>query len=114
MNTNTNLLSCMDYCMKFYKEFSNLEVEIIYCLAHADYNNVIGGYTDLCDKLGRGRSNKGSMPNVRKAAINLWKKGYINLIDNKGYINRSVDKPKKVIGFSLAENFLQRLNAAEV
>ena len=30
------------------------------------------------------------------------------------FINRSIDKPKKVIGFSLVENFLQRLNAAEI
>ena len=111
MNINTNLLSCMDYCMKFYKEFSQIEVEIISCLAKADYNNVIGGYTNLCEKLGR---NQSDISNTRKAALKLWKKGYINLINNKGYINRSVDKPKKVIGFSLVENFLQRLNAAEV
>lgn len=107
MNINTNL----DYCMKFYKEFSQIEAEIISCLARSDYNNVIGGYTNLCEKLGR---NQSDISNTRKAAIKLWKKGYINLIDNKGYINRSVDKPKKVIGFSLVENFLQRLNAAEV
>ena len=111
MNINTNLLSCMDYCMKFYKEFSQIEVEIISCLAKADYNNVIGGYTNLCEKLGR---NQSDISNTRKAAIKLWKKGYINLIDNKGYINREIDKPKKVIGFSLVENFMQRLNAAEV
>ena len=107
MNINTNL----GYCMKFYKEFSQIEVEIISCLAKADYNNVIGGYTNLCEKLGR---NQSDISNTRKAALNLWKKGYINLINNKGYINRSIDKPKKVIGFSLVENFLQRLNAAEV
>ena len=111
MNINTNLLSCMDYCMKFYKEFSQIEVEIISCLAKADYNNVIGGYTDLCEKLNR---NQSDISNTRKAAIKLWKKGYINLINNKGYIDRNIDKPKKVIGFSLVENFLQRLNAAKV
>lgn len=111
MNTNINLLSCMDYCMKFYKEFSQIEVEIISCLAKSNYNNVFGGYTDLCENLGR---NQSDISNTRKAAIKLWKKGYINLIDNKGYINRNIEKPKKVIGFSLVENFLQRLNTAEV
>ena len=103
--------SVLDYCFKFYKTFTALEVEILYCLHTADYHNVIGGYVALSEALGRGTGNLSTMPNIRKAAISLWEKGYINLFDSKAHnIPNDVDKPKNVVGFSLVENFNYKLS----
>lgn len=99
----------LQLCLKFYKVFTNIEAEIICYLLQNGYT--VGGYVDLADKLGRGRKNTGTAPNIRKASIKLWERGYLNLYNTNGIISRTAELPKRVCGFSLAENFVYRLDS---
>lgn len=99
----------LQLCLKFYKVFTNIEAEIICYLLQNGYT--VGGYSDLADKLGRGRNSSGTLPNIRKSCVKLWERGYLNLYNTDGVISRTAERAERVCGFNLAENFVYKLDS---
>lgn len=98
----------LQLCLKFYKNFTNVEAEIICYLLQNGFT--VGGYSDLSDKLGRGRRSKNTVSYIRKACVKLWKRGYLNLYNTDGMIDRTAVRAERVRGFNLTENFVYKLD----